>query len=106
MVLIGCFFFLIQRQPPRSTRTNTLFPYTTLFRSVWNVPAARGTVAHKAIELQANGRGESEPCRLVDEAIARLAELEGPLATFLRTLSTVELAELRERKSTRLNSRH
>src|SRR3546814_6057665 len=28
-----CFFFLIIRRPPRSTRTYTLFPYTTLFRS-------------------------------------------------------------------------
>src|SRR6056297_2596123 len=27
------FFFLMIRQPPRSTRTVTLFPYTTLFRS-------------------------------------------------------------------------
>src|SRR3546814_3952142 len=27
------FFFLIKRRPPRSTRTDTLFPYTTLFRS-------------------------------------------------------------------------
>src|SRR3546814_5718271 len=28
------FFFLMIRLPPRSTRTDTLFPYTTLFRSV------------------------------------------------------------------------
>src|SRR3546814_14783490 len=28
------FFCLIIRRPPRSTRTDTLFPYTTLFRSV------------------------------------------------------------------------
>src|SRR3546814_14516252 len=28
-----CFVFLMIRRPPRSTRTNTLFPYTTLFRS-------------------------------------------------------------------------
>src|SRR3546814_10968150 len=27
------FFFLMLRRPPRSTRTDTLFPYTTLFRS-------------------------------------------------------------------------
>src|SRR3546814_2382222 len=27
------FFFFIIRRPPRSTRTDTLFPYTTLFRS-------------------------------------------------------------------------
>src|SRR3546814_7921738 len=31
MVLI---FFLMIRRPPRSTRTDTLFPYTTLFRSL------------------------------------------------------------------------
>src|SRR3546814_13067157 len=28
-----CFFFLMIRRPPRSTRIDTLFPYTTLFRS-------------------------------------------------------------------------
>src|SRR3546814_2045068 len=28
-----CFFFLMIRRPPRSTRTDTPFPYTTLFRS-------------------------------------------------------------------------
>src|SRR3546814_11623775 len=36
LYLILCFFFfccLMIRRPPRSTRTDTLFPYTTLFRS-------------------------------------------------------------------------
>src|SRR3546814_4297261 len=36
MVTLECvvlFFFLMLRRPPRSTRTDTLFPYTTLFRS-------------------------------------------------------------------------
>src|SRR3546814_15587672 len=28
-----CFFFLMIQRPPRSTRTDTLFPYTALFRS-------------------------------------------------------------------------
>src|SRR3546814_7021538 len=32
------FFFLMIRRPPRSTRTDTLFPYTTLFRSLSNLP--------------------------------------------------------------------
>src|SRR3546814_7091688 len=36
-----CVFFLMIRRPPRSTRTDTLFPYTTLFRS--HVPALRGS---------------------------------------------------------------
>src|SRR3546814_19438791 len=31
--LMSSFFFLMIRRPPRSTRTDTLFPYTTLFRS-------------------------------------------------------------------------
>src|SRR3546814_20628377 len=31
---VYCFFFLMIRRPPRSTRTDTLFPYTTLFRSL------------------------------------------------------------------------
>src|SRR3546814_16763878 len=33
-------FFLMIRRPPRSTRTDTLFPYTTLFRSGWLIRAA------------------------------------------------------------------
>src|SRR3546814_1392412 len=33
MLLLLFFFFLMIRRPPRSTRTDTLFPYTTLFRS-------------------------------------------------------------------------
>src|SRR3546814_4241467 len=31
--VVMLFFFLMIRRPPRSTRTDTLFPYTTLFRS-------------------------------------------------------------------------
>src|SRR3546814_9770249 len=41
------FFFLMIRRPPRSTRTDTLFPYTTLFRS-------------PAVDLP------SRPCNLLD----------------------------------------
>src|SRR3546814_11918530 len=33
-VMIHVFFFLMIRRPPRSTRTDTLFPYTALFRSL------------------------------------------------------------------------
>src|SRR3546814_2278384 len=41
---ISCiFFFLMIRRPPRSTLTDTLFPYTTLFRSHTQYPGtARG----------------------------------------------------------------
>src|SRR3546814_14016055 len=43
------FFFLMRRRPPRSTRTDTLFPYTTLFRSM-SMPGQR-------ILRQIGGRG-------------------------------------------------
>src|SRR3546814_1594843 len=33
MSMLDIVFFLMRRRPPRSTRTDTLFPYTTLFRS-------------------------------------------------------------------------
>src|SRR3546814_4253332 len=33
MCVLVVFFFLMILRPPRSTRTDTLFPYTTLFRS-------------------------------------------------------------------------
>src|SRR3546814_15022001 len=33
LLICLCVFFLLIRRPPRSTRTDTLFPYTTLFRS-------------------------------------------------------------------------
>src|SRR3546814_20531136 len=35
MVFSVLCFVLMIRRPPRSTRTDTLFPYTTLFRSAW-----------------------------------------------------------------------
>src|SRR3546814_15610477 len=47
------FFFLRDRQPPRSTRTYTLFPYTTLFRS--SAPEYRGVA--EADIVTKNGPG-------------------------------------------------
>src|SRR3546814_8158860 len=41
-VRLICFFVLMIRRPPRSTRTDTLFPYTTLFRSLPGIPGIEG----------------------------------------------------------------
>src|SRR2546428_791139 len=54
-------FFLMMRRPPRST----LFPYTTLFRSVRDAPEHRGPHVQRAaeryqLELVARGRGEAQ----------------------------------------------
>src|SRR3546814_1800805 len=47
------FFFLMIRRPPRSTRTDTLFPYTTLFRS-------RHHHLHLGHQRQPEGRSPQE----------------------------------------------
>src|SRR3546814_17823359 len=48
------FFFLMIRRPPRSTRTDTLFPYTTLFRSVhrrsWQTSSPERRVDVRALD--------------------------------------------------------
>src|SRR3546814_9807934 len=48
-------FFLMIRRPPRSTRTDTLFPYTTLFRSLGEARVearARGLTAGRALAAE------------------------------------------------------
>src|SRR3546814_19376024 len=44
-VVFLSFFFLMIRRPPRSTRTDTLFPYTTLFRSARRAGTGRASVS-------------------------------------------------------------
>src|SRR3546814_2559222 len=43
------------RRPPLSTRTDTLFPYTTLFRSVGRVSGRRASVALHVAQRDAGG---------------------------------------------------
>src|SRR3546814_17965927 len=79
---IRLFFFLMIRRPPRSTRTDTLFPYTTLFRSL-------GQLGDTVCRHARPGIG-------VDELVNRL-DIVAQL---------LERRHLRDRKSTRLNSSH
>src|SRR3546814_12663037 len=68
-------FFLMIRRPPRSTRTDTLFPYTTLFRStetlLWQVNKA--LIRHDLAlicERRANDRVyRNQPCFLYHSAV-------------------------------------
>src|SRR3546814_13147146 len=91
-MILSLFFFLMIRRPPRSTRTDTLFPYTTLFRAadavekIEQIPR-RGARRHDAVQFQrahrrrATGRGRADP-------------------------ACQKRPELLDRKSTRLNSSH
>src|SRR3546814_19133175 len=51
------------RRPPRSTRTDTLFPYTTLFRSKLLVFATNGRFYTLGVDKLPGGRGFGEPLR-------------------------------------------
>src|SRR3546814_8022350 len=52
-------FFLMIRRPPRSTRTDTLFPYTTLFRSPGEAVAREKR--RQGRTGYADGRGQADP---------------------------------------------
>src|SRR3546814_15202207 len=75
-------FFLMIRRPPRSTRTDTLFPYTTLFRS------------DRGIDQRETARRGFEGC----DAVLSVEPLQFD--------PPVDRLALRDRKSTRLNSSH
>src|SRR3546814_17857433 len=62
--------FLMIRRPPRSTRTDTLFPYTTLFRSAWSgkrriscrAGGQRACVGRFACSTRGHGNGGAGEC--------------------------------------------
>ena len=70
----------------------------------WTVPTARGTVAHKAIELGVNWSGQPVPANLVDETIARLSQSNDGLGDWLRTCGDIDRAELRGRAVERVTT--
>src|SRR3546814_12458492 len=102
------FFFLMIRRPPRSTRTDTLFPYTTLFRSVAAANLATlfpgddevAIVIHRhrrALHDGLAGRLVHQQLRTVRCAVGMVALRVHGRAGGIATI---------DRKSTRLNSSH
>src|SRR3546814_260846 len=72
-----CLFFLMLRRPPRSTRTDTLFPYTTLFRSC--EPGNKGDDPERTWDvlcLQQRDHGYCTECRDRDDGF-RSGDHEG-----------------------------
>ncbi len=61
----------------------------------WTPARARGQVAHKAIQLMLNWRGEPSPRELVDEALARLGDEERDFGRWVAGLSPGDEADLR-----------
>src|SRR3546814_5546659 len=99
------------RRPPRSTRTDTLFPYTTLFRSCREDARQAGFAARVDLYLAAWGEGDAvlQPFGVGDKA--DLDENALQLDIMFRAAVAVLVAEAGDalaidRKSTRLNSSH
>src|SRR3546814_20616036 len=98
------FFFLMIRRPPRSTRTATLFPYTTLFRSydalaetemprrasVRDRQCDGGVAGHAELGVhrgrRASGPRQVEACGRAEIQHDRIARRHSPLVDEHRTV--------------------
>src|SRR3546814_13115846 len=100
LICIFCIFFLMIRRPPRSTRTDTLLPYTTLFRSRDQrfVITERGLGArhlreHERIDLarhvKENRRFRIEPNQRLDPVASRSEEHTSELQSLMRNTYAV-----------------
>src|SRR3546814_13111325 len=97
MCVLCYFLFLMIRRPPRSTRTDTLFPYTTLFRSdVVRMGHLQAVVEH--LELAADHANLARRQHLHQVVAVGVEEHQ------LHEAGIVVADE--DRKSTRLNSSH
>src|SRR3546814_18424004 len=95
-ICLGVFvLFLMIRRPPRSTRTDTLFPYTTLFRSLRG-----GKPRHLRARSAATERGAAATGR--DDLHRQLAQRDDPA----RPRHPARPVTVGDRQSTRLNSSH
>src|SRR3546814_2566791 len=104
------------RRPPRSTRTDTLFPYTTLFRSGKVKRPARPVMGKEGAETCARRPRErrvarhraarrlgAEEQRERDDQAGQAGDEEGDLPALDRDAGERQRVD---RKSTRLNSSH
>src|SRR3546814_6944256 len=133
-MVVSLFFFLMIRQPPRSTRTDTLFPYTTLFRSI--TIERRKSVIDVAPGDEGGGQSQRDGALLLSVTVGGGGELGGGGSAPVSAKGEAEQAQragraasllsaspgirdklgrsgrrgpgksLGDRKSTRLNSRH
>src|SRR3546814_12637057 len=102
--MVLCFCFLMIRRPPRSTRTDTLFPYTTLFRSSTGIKYLNEMAMSETKHLFI-----SEAIQTIEDALKdrRYAIAQFALSDSRNRYKSFDAERKRiDRKSTRLNSSH
>src|SRR3546814_21199777 len=103
-----CIFLLMTRRTPRSTRTDTLFPYTTLCRSS-DADEGEDKITKKArlerLEPMEVVKQYTEDFHEVMRQFNILPPSIEPSATG-HIVEQIEITERLDRKSTRLNSSH
>src|SRR3546814_17927586 len=119
MCLLCVFFFLMIRRPPRSTLTDTLFPYTTRFRS--KVSQRTQEVRAALVQLEeAHGRLRDSSRRdgltglynrtyfheTFEKMLIDSQQSHQAVSLLMIDLDHFKGINDRDRKSTRLNSSH
>src|SRR3546814_19617196 len=96
------------RRHPRSTRTDTLFPYTTLFRSdIWDKKYRLKTKAGEAVDADIDGTYQ-RVAKALSEAEPDADKRKYWNERFVWALrrGAIPAGRIPDRKSTRLNSSH
>src|SRR3546814_18821218 len=95
-----CLFYVRSRGPPGFTRTDTLFPYTTLFRSP--AFAGEGARLRRREAVSCRSAAQAERGQWHDAFVARLMRRLTQDVAILQAKDGPPI----DRKSTRLNSSH
>src|SRR3712207_9450963 len=93
------------RRPPRST----LFPYTTLFRSLQGIPwlfGYRPSGLAEAVERGAEQIESSSLAEVGDDLVRKAIRMQRATLPFWTMLALIDDFAVEDRKSTRLNSSH
>src|SRR3546814_15979455 len=92
VILCNVVFFLMIRRPPRSTRTDTLIPYSTLFLSTADLKIVLRLVFFGGASSQRSTKSERLKIRLNATALFGCTEKEGIMVKSLRIV--LELSSL------------
>src|SRR3546814_2894826 len=99
-------FFLMIRRPPRSTRTDTLFPYTTLFRSKFSDHGGIAKLEHRVAIGGARLHGDVELVKQLAVNMPRSEEHTSELQSLMRISYAVFCLKKKKTKTKHITTQH